>query len=160
MGSINRSRGYAFETYMVERFLKKGYYAYRLGGTTKTMPDIHVINRCNVYGIECKSTQTNIIKVPTEQIKRCFEWVSCHGLYMPFVVIACKFKGNKTKKLKYVYYTVGFKVHYDNHDIIPTYKTISSYIQDKGYITINRNGNIKMSTPMIITIKEKNLFHD
>lgn len=129
--SITRSRGYAFERYVVERFLKKGYFSFRLGGTTQTMPDVHAIVCNKVYGIECKSTQGNVVKFPAEQILRCFDWVNHLPLYEPTVILACKFKGNSSRKLKYSYYQAK---------LIDGMNDSKKVTNPKGYITVSYMG--------------------
>ena len=125
--SITRSRGYAFEIYVVEQFKKSGYYAYRLGGTTKTMPDVHAIINDFIYGIECKSTQGTQAKFPAEQILRCHSWAIHLSLYQPRVILACKFKGNEKRKLKYSYYNI----------------ILSNINNPTGYLGISYNGKVK-----------------
>ena len=78
VSSVRRSRGYNWESTIVKRLQKCGYAAYRLGGTTTSMPDIvawplgHGAARpwSRAYSIECKSTVNQYAYVPAEQIKR------------------------------------------------------------------------------------------
>jgi len=109
LGNIRRSRGYAFEHGLVERFNElKDWRARRLGGSSTGLPDIVAVNneKSVFLTIEAKSGTSNILYVPQDQIERCVMIREMFGAYNErHVVFAFKFMSKKRfrRKNKTVY---------------------------------------------------------
>ena len=110
---LRRSRGYSFEYDLVQKFkATENWDARRLGGSSTGLPDVVATN--NYKGIfmviECKSGDTDILRVPDDQVQRCYDTANLFGFYnFKYIVFAFKFKKNKEKgrdKLEYRYLPV------------------------------------------------------
>lgn len=99
MGNIRRSRGYAFEHGLVERFNElKDWRARRLGGSSTGLPDIVAVNNEKriLLTIEAKSGTSDILYVPQDQIQRCIVVREMFGAYRRrHIVFAFKFMNKK-----------------------------------------------------------------
>lgn len=107
--SISRSRGYAFENYVVHELRKRGWLAKRFGGATVEFPDILGINNIKniLLSIECKATSKKCVDVPWYQVDRCFELCDFFGRYEQRIpIFAFKFRGFGGRKLQYYYKTM------------------------------------------------------
>jgi Holliday junction resolvase len=104
LGNIRRSRGYAYEHGLVERFnALKGWHARRLGGSSTGLPDIVAVN--NEQGIlltiEAKSGTSDILYVPQDQIERCMIITNMFAIYPNrHIVFAFKFMSKKRFRRK------------------------------------------------------------
>ncbi len=104
LGNIRRSRGYAYEHGLVERFnTLKGWHARRLGGSSTGLPDIVAVN--NEQGIlltiEAKSGTSDILYVPQDQIERCIVVTNMFAIYpVRHIVFAFKFMSKKRFRRK------------------------------------------------------------
>ncbi|AIF84677.1 Holliday junction resolvase [Candidatus Nitrososphaera evergladensis SR1] len=105
MGSnIRRSRGYAFEHGLVERFNSlKEWHARRLGGSSTGLPDIVAVNNKQgiLLTIEAKSGTSDILYVPQDQIERCIVVTEMFAIYPTrHIVFAFKFMSKKRFRRK------------------------------------------------------------
>jgi Holliday junction resolvase len=109
LGNIRRSRGYAFEHGLVERFNElKDWKARRLGGSSTGLPDIVAVNneKSVLLTIEAKSGTSDILYVPQDQIARCIVVREMFGVYSErHIIFAFKFMSKKRfrRKNKTVY---------------------------------------------------------
>ena len=108
---IRRSRGYAFEKYVVQKLIDIDFQAKRLGSPSTELPDVFGVRYNEVIAIECKSTAGKYAYVPKDQIQRCIDWVEMFGKYEQEVILAFKFKAIPGRKLRYHY-----KVYPDHHE--------------------------------------------
>jgi len=124
MGNIRRSRGYAFEHGLVERFNKcPNYWARRLGGSSTGLPDIVAVN--NTAGIlltiEAKSGTSDILYVPQDQIERCLMVRNMFGIYPErHIILAFKFMSKKRfrRKNETVYESRKLLEYYKVADVV------------------------------------------
>lgn len=104
LGNLRRSRGYAYEHGLVERFnALKGWHARRLGGSSTGLPDIVAVN--NEQGIlltiEAKSGTSDNLYVPQDQIERCTVVTDMFAIYPTrHIVFAFKFMSKKRFRRK------------------------------------------------------------
>jgi Holliday junction resolvase len=108
MGNLRRSRGYAFEHDLVGRFnFAEDWWARRLGGSSTGLPDIVVTNNRTgtLLVLECKSTYSNEVYIPPDQVERCQTVCDGFGYYTDkHIIFAIKFarhvlkEGGKYKK--------------------------------------------------------------
>jgi len=110
MGNIKRSRGYNFESFIVDVFEHVGWYAKRLGGTSIEMPDIIATNNDEILFIECKATSSSFTYIPHDEIKRCHDMIAMFSIYRKKnIVVAFKFRAIKgERKLKYYMFEITF----------------------------------------------------
>ncbi|MDR4490820.1 MAG: hypothetical protein R2685_07950 [Candidatus Nitrosocosmicus sp.] len=114
ISNTRRTRGYNFEYRLVNAFnslegpkKKHHYHARRLGGSSTGLPDIVVTNKEKslVYSMECKSSESEQIYIPKDQIERCLDIRDNFlSLYADrYIVFAFKFKAStqKGRKLQY-----------------------------------------------------------
>lgn len=113
MTNTKRSRGYAFEIFIVDVFSNYNWMAKRLGGTSKHLPDIIATNNkeSEILFIECKATSSNFTYIPHDEIKRCNDMIPMFGIYrQKQIVVAFKFREIKKKrKLKYYMFQLSFE---------------------------------------------------
>lgn len=117
MGNIRRSRGYAFEHGLVERFNKlKDWRARRLGGSSTGLPDIVAVNNEKgvLLTIEAKSGTSDILYVPQDQIQRCIVVREMFGAYSErHIVFAFKFMSKKRfRRMNHTVYETRKLVEY------------------------------------------------
>ncbi|MEM2919540.1 MAG: hypothetical protein QW776_02010 [Candidatus Nitrosocaldus sp.] len=97
-----RQRGYSFEHELVRRINScNGWKAIRLGSPSVSLPDVIAVNNAKgiMLAIEAKSTSTDTIKVPIEQVARCINWLNLFTRYRHrYVILALKFMSKKWKK--------------------------------------------------------------
>ena len=100
-----KQRGYNFEYSIVNAFNdhhSKQWHARRLGGSSTGLPDVVATNKAKsvLYAIEAKSSESNIIYIPRDQIERCIDITEkfLTAYDNRYVVFAFKFKGYKKKK--------------------------------------------------------------
>lgn len=108
INQTRRQRGYAFENAIVQKLNGCSYWsAKRLGSPSTALPDVMGINDMykTVIAIEAKSTHSNMVYVPQDQIERCRDWVNQFGVYdTKTVVLAFKFgQVPRERKLTYFY---------------------------------------------------------
>ena len=110
---LRRTRGYSFEYDLVQKFkATENWDARRLGGSSTGLPDVVATNNYKgiLMVIECKSGDTNLLKVPDDQVQRCFDTAKLFGFYdYRYVIFAFKFKKNKERgrpKLEYRYLVI------------------------------------------------------
>lgn len=111
VNKTRKSRGYFFEKVQIVQAFnshKSGEWcAKRLGGSTTHLPDVVVTNNSKsiLYSIEAKSGDTDRLYIPRDEIERCIDitdkWLS--SFQRRYVVLAFKFKRNKTLKRKLQY---------------------------------------------------------
>lgn len=110
-----RQRGYNFERDLVQRINAcNGWKALRLGSPSVSLPDIIAVNNSAsiLLAIEAKSTSTNIIRVPLDQIVRCFKILDTFALYKHrYAILALKFMSKRWKKA-YTYEHRGIREYY------------------------------------------------
>ncbi len=110
-----RQRGYNFERDLVQRINAcNGWKALRLGSPSVSLPDIIAVNNSAsiLLAIEAKSTSTNIIRVPLDQIVRCFKILDTFVLYKHrYAILALKFMSKRWKKA-YTYEHRGIREYY------------------------------------------------
>lgn len=138
-----RERGYAFETYIVDFFTKKNWFARRLGGSSTGLPDVvcnisfeiesdvqgdnGITNYDNagwLFAFECKSSTGNHAYIDNDQLVRCNEVIKGWNLYEGHIVAAFKFmrigpRDKKTgenvkRKLKYYFFMFNSIENIDN----------------------------------------------
>jgi Holliday junction resolvase len=125
MGNIRRSRGYAFEHGLVERFNKcTNYHARRLGGSSTGLPDIVAVN--NIAGvlltIEAKSGTSDILYVPQDQLERCMVVRDMFGIYPDrHIILAFKFMSKKRFRRKN-------ETIYESRKLLEYYKVADSVV--------------------------------
>jgi Holliday junction resolvase len=125
MSNLRRSRGYAYEHGLVERFnVLEGWSARRLGGSSTGLPDIVAVN--NEQGIlltiEAKSGTSDILYVPQDQIERCMMVRNMFSIYPTrHVIFAFKFMSKKRFRRKQV--TV-----YEQRKLIEYYKVADAML--------------------------------
>ncbi len=94
-----RQRGYHWEDTIVKRFnASRNWKAFRLGSPSVALPDVLAVNnkKSSIFTIEAKSTSTNSVQVPSDQIQRCLNWTKTFGLYKNRkVIFAIKFLSKK-----------------------------------------------------------------
>lgn len=97
-----RQRGYTFEYELVRRINScYGWKAIRLGSPSVALPDVIAVNNAQgiLLAIEAKSTSTDTIKVPMEQVARCINWLNLFTRYRHrYAILALKFMSKKWKK--------------------------------------------------------------
>ncbi|MFN4336391.1 MAG: hypothetical protein ACK4FV_02275 [Candidatus Nitrosocaldus sp.] len=97
-----RQRGYSFEYELVRRINScNGWRAIRLGSPSVSLPDVIAVNNSKgiMLAIEAKSTSTDTIKVPIEQVARCVNWLNLFTRYRHRnAILALKFMSKKWKK--------------------------------------------------------------
>ncbi len=97
-----RQRGYSFEYELVKRINScNGWRAIRLGSPSVSLPDVIAVNNTRgvMLAIEAKSTSTDTIKVPIEQVARCINWLNLFTRYRyRNAILALKFMSKKWKK--------------------------------------------------------------
>jgi len=107
INQIRRQRGYAFENAIVQKLNGfSNWSAKRLGSPSTALPDVMGINDMykTVIAIEAKSTVSNLVYVPQDQIERCRDWVNQFGVYnTKKVILAFKF-GQVPGQRKLTYY--------------------------------------------------------
>jgi Holliday junction resolvase len=128
LGNIRRSRGYAFEHGLVERFNELGEWrARRLGGSSTGLPDIVAVNneKSILLTIEAKSGTSDILYVPQDQIERCVVVREMFGAYAErHIVFAFKFMSKKRFRRKNA--TV-----YEQRKLIEYYKVADELVGTK-----------------------------
>ncbi len=102
MGNIRRSRGYAWENWIVKKFNKSdGWQSRRLGGSSVGLPDIVATynDKSHIYTIEAKSAVHNVVYIPGDQVKRCYDVLKFLNVYTKQnILFAIKFsKNNKDR---------------------------------------------------------------
>ncbi len=94
-----RQRGYHWEDTIVKRFnASRNWKAFRLGSPSVALPDVLAVNnkKSSIFTIEAKSTSTNSVQVPSDQIQGCLNWTKTFGLYKNRkVIFAIKFLSKK-----------------------------------------------------------------
>jgi len=108
---IKKQRGRSFEVHVKELFECHGFVSHKIGSNSHDVPDVVSWRDASksVVAVEAKSTALNCAVVPKEQIQRCIDWVNEMGLYTDkYVILAFKFKGNSTRKLRYYYKIFSF----------------------------------------------------
>ncbi|HEX6067986.1 MAG TPA: hypothetical protein VFZ05_04220 [Nitrososphaera sp.] len=125
MGNIRRSRGYAFEHGLVERFNELGdWKARRLGGSSTGLPDIVAVNneKSVLLTIEAKSGTSDILYVPQDQIERCIMIREMFGAYSErHVIFAFKFMSKKRFRRKN-------KTVYEQRKLVEYYKVADELV--------------------------------
>ncbi len=125
MGNIRRSRGYAFEHGLVERFNELGdWKARRLGGSSTGLPDIVAVNndKSILLTIEAKSGTSDILYVPQDQIERCIVVREMFGAYGErHIVFAFKFMSKKRFRRKN-------KTVYEQRKLVEYYKVADALV--------------------------------
>lgn len=125
MGNIRRSRGYAFEHGLVERFNELGdWKARRLGGSSTGLPDIVAVNneKSVLLTIEAKSGTSDILYVPQDQIERCIVVREMFGAYAErHIVFAFKFMSKKRFRRKN-------KTVYEQRKLVEYYKVADELV--------------------------------
>ncbi len=110
-----RQRGYNFERELVNRInCSKGWKALRLGSPSVSLPDIIAVNNEEsiILAIEAKSSSTNIIRIPLEQIERCYNILDTFSLYKHrYAILALKFMSKRWKKA-YTYEQRNLREYY------------------------------------------------
>ncbi len=100
--NTRRQRGYNFEREIVKRISGcDGWRALRLGSPSVSLPDVIAVNNSEsiMLAIEAKSTSTDTIRIPLEQIERCLRWLDTFSLYKHrYAILALKFMSKKWKK--------------------------------------------------------------
>jgi len=100
--NTRRQRGYNFEREIVKRISRcDGWRALRLGSPSVSLPDVIAVNNSEgiMLAIEAKSTSTDTIRIPLEQIERCLRWLDTFPLYKHrYAILALKFMSKKWKK--------------------------------------------------------------
>ena len=109
VSKLKRTRGYEYERSVVQRFNYNGWKAYRLGGSTTTIPDILAFSSripqtaplpdyYMMYAIECKTGGSTILKIPPEQVDRCYDICDSLEAYHGIPVGAFRFHTIPLKK--------------------------------------------------------------
>ncbi len=97
-----RQRGYNFERELVQRISAcDGWEAVRLGSPSVSLPDIIAVNNSLgiILAIEAKSTSTNMLRIPLDQIARCFRILDTFALYKErYAILALKFMSKRWKR--------------------------------------------------------------
>ncbi len=110
-----RQRGYNFERDLVQRINAcNGWKALRLGSPSVSLPDIIAVNNSAsiLLAIEAKSTSTNMVRIPLDQIVRCFKILDTFALYKHrYAILALKFMSKRWKKA-YTYEHRGIREYY------------------------------------------------
>lgn len=155
ISNTRRTRGYQFEYRLVNAFnalegpkKKKHYHARRLGGSSSGLPDIVVTNKEKslVYSMECKSSESEQIYIPVDQIERCMDIRDNFlSLYKNrYIVFAFKFKASKKKGRKLQYRFVlsqnfvsskglkGVSYHIGRDEFILHYTHIGNMVLKRG----------------------------
>jgi Holliday junction resolvase len=127
VSNIRRSRGYAYEHGLVERFnALDGWHARRLGGSSTGLPDIVALNNKEgiLLTIEAKSGTSDILYVPKDQIERCKMVRNMFSIYPTrHVIFAFKFMSKKRFRRKNT--TV-----YEQRKLIEYYKIADILLDD------------------------------
>jgi Holliday junction resolvase len=125
LGNIRRSRGYAFEHGLVERFNElEDWKARRLGGSSTGLPDIVAVNneKSILLTIEAKSGTSDILYVPQDQIERCIVIREMFGAYSQrHIVFAFKFMSKKRFRRKN-------KTVYEQRKLVEYYKVADALV--------------------------------
>ena len=133
MGNIRRSRGYAFEYGLVERFNKcTNFHARRLGGSSTGLPDIVAVNNIDsiLLTIEAKSGTSDILYVPQDQLERCMVVRDMFSIYSQrHVILAFKFMSKKRFRRKN-------ETVYESRKLLEYYKVADSVVDAKGEMPI------------------------
>ena len=106
--NIRKQRGYSFEHELVNRINKvEGWIAIRLGSPSISLPDIIAVNNGNstLLAIEAKSSSSDIITIPVDQIMRCLRILNTFAIYEnKYAIIALKFMSKKWRgRRRYTY---------------------------------------------------------
>lgn len=139
-----RQRGYSFEYELVRRVNScNGWKAIRLGSPSVSLPDVIAINNTRgiMLAIEAKSTSTDTIKVPIEQVARCINWLNLFTRYRHrYAILALKFMSKRWKKaytyehrvLQEYYYQLGLgKEEKDDRDDVVR-RVMMMEVQEEG----------------------------
>lgn len=125
-----RQRGYSFEHELVRRINScNGWKAIRLGSPSVSLPDVIAVNNTRgiMLAIEAKSTSTDTIKVPIEQVARCINWLNLFTIYRHrYAILALKFMSKRWKKaytyehraLQEYYYQLGLGEEEHSDDVV------------------------------------------
>jgi len=122
MTNIRKSRGYAYESMFVGRLQKRGWHAFRLGGTQIHLPDVLAIHHGQKHAavFELKTGAASVLYVKAHQIRRLNEWQSVLRQYRTATVLAFRFHtAGRTRDTREYMYTVGdaldYKCDYDGN---------------------------------------------
>ena len=100
--NIRKQRGYSFERELVNRINKvEGWIAIRLGSPSISLPDIIAVNNnsSTLLAIEAKSSSSDIITVPADQLMRCLRIIDTFAIYEnKYAIIALKFMSKKWQR--------------------------------------------------------------
>jgi len=136
-----RQRGYNFERELVNRINScNGWRALRLGSPSVSLPDVIAVNNEEsiMLAIEAKSTSTDTIRIPLEQIERCLRWLDTFSLYKHrYAILALKFMSKKWKKA----YTYKYRELHEYYKLWD------------GLTNISSNGSSKSSIASILLCK-------
>ena len=96
--NVRRSRGYGFETWLVDKFNElPDWQARRLGGASTGLPDVIATNNVQsiIYAIEAKSLRGPSVDVPADEIKRCQDIIKFFGQYeFGYTIVATRLGDN------------------------------------------------------------------
>ncbi len=130
--NLRRSRGYGFETWLVDRFNSlPDWEARRLGGASTGLPDVVAVNNklSILYAIEAKSLRGNSVDIPADEIKRCQDIVKMFSVYKyGYTIVATRLGENKHPFYSYWdiqeegvtkcrAYIKNISIHYTHDDI-------------------------------------------
>ncbi|MEM4365220.1 MAG: hypothetical protein QXJ44_04860 [Candidatus Nitrosocaldus sp.] len=152
-----RQRGYSFEHELVRRINScNGWKAIRLGSPSVAMPDVVAVNNAKgiMLAIEAKSTSTDTIKVPIEQVARCINWLNLFTRYRHrHAILALKFMSKRWKKaytyehraLQEYYYRWEWDEEAHHDDVVSKVMRIlleESKKSSKSYIACKYDGSL------------------
>ena len=105
MTNLRRSRGYGFETWLVQKFQESGWDARRLGGASTGLPDVVAVNNRtgDLYAIEAKSLRGKSVTIPIDEINRCRDIGHLFFYYNSKIVIATRLGENRKPVYNYWY---------------------------------------------------------
>ncbi|GBC72860.1 hypothetical protein HRbin04_00255 [archaeon HR04] len=147
-----RQRGYSFEYELVRRINScNGWKAIRLGSPSVSLPDVIAVNNTRgiMLAIEAKSTSTDTIKVPIEQVARCINWLNLFTRYRHrYAILALKFMSKRWKKaytyehrvLQEYYYQLGLGDEEHRDDVV---RRVMMKVQEEGKDDNDKNSSKK-----------------
>lgn len=144
-----RQRGYTFEYELVKRMNScSGWRAIRLGSPSVALPDVVAVNNSKgiMLAIEAKSTSTDTIKVPMEQVARCINWLDLFSRYRRrYTILALKFMSKRWRKA-YTYEHRALQEYYWLWDDGRVGAGIQAHVKSRGssraYIACRYDGSL------------------
>lgn len=87
----SRTRGYRFENDIARRYMQCGWRAWRLGASSRGLPDILAVGTDRIHVHELKTTIHDTVQIPAHQIARCIDIVDSFPRYRGYTVLSARF---------------------------------------------------------------------